>query len=224
MRKQLLRVIILLTWLGFLGVLIYLIYGLKEIRLNRAFIQSYILSYHLWAPAVFLGLSSLRGFTFIPRGVFVAMGGFIFGPVTGFVLSWGGIIISSTLIFWTARYLGGDFAQRYLKKRLPDFDELIEEHGTKIIALCALVPVAPADLVCYGAGLTRMPYRRFIVAISLGEIPLTLIYSILGNELQIAERFGYALGGLIIFAVAVSFIGKRIYRKIELGDKTKARR
>jgi uncharacterized membrane protein YdjX (TVP38/TMEM64 family) len=51
------------------------------------------------------------------------------------------------------------------------------------VALWAFAPVVPTDLICYAAGLVRMPYRRMIAGIIIGELPLVTGYILLGTKL-----------------------------------------
>ena len=52
------------------------------------------------------------------------------------------------------------------------------------VAGWAIFPAVPTDLICYAAGLVRMPYRRMLLGITIGELPLVTAYILLGTKLS----------------------------------------
>jgi uncharacterized membrane protein YdjX (TVP38/TMEM64 family) len=41
----------------------------------------------------------------------------------------------------------------------------------------------PTDAVCYVAGVAKMPLRKILTALLLGELPLVAVYVFLGAEI-----------------------------------------
>ena len=113
----------------------------------------------------------------------------------------GGCRYFSGLLMLVFRYLSGG----YCSGRLPDiqfpafggYDRLLEErypknrllkknmHGNRsfwIIAGWSFFPLVPTDLICYVAGMVRLPFRKVVGPLMVGEIPLVTIYVYLGSE------------------------------------------
>jgi uncharacterized membrane protein YdjX (TVP38/TMEM64 family) len=53
-------------------------------------------------------------------------------------------------------------------------------------------------VVSYGAGLTRMSLRSFVLATLLGSIPMTFVYHSFGSVLKVSTMTGLILGLLIV--------------------------
>lgn len=74
--------------------------------------------------------------------------------------------------------------------------------GLRVIAASAL------DFFSYAAGLTKVPFRTFILATVLADIPISLAFFYFGG---MAMRFGayIALAFMLIFGIAGGIIGAR---------------
>ena len=68
------------------------------------------------------------------------------------------------------------------------------------------MPGISFDVVSYAAGITRMRFRRFLLATVLGIFPQTFVYSYLGHRAPEQVRLflvfsGVVVAGAVIFAV-----------------------
>jgi uncharacterized membrane protein YdjX (TVP38/TMEM64 family) len=52
-----------------------------------------------------------------------------------------------------------------------------------IIAGWAFFPLVPTDAVCYVAGVAKMNYKKMIVPLLIGQLPLATAYIFLGTEI-----------------------------------------
>ena len=95
-----------------------------------------------------------------------------------------GVLISATLLYRFPGYAGYDTK---LAAGYPDELARLRVHLTKpramwCVALWAFVPVTPTDLVCYAAGLVRMPYGRMLSGVIIGKFPLVTAYVLAGRQ------------------------------------------
>jgi len=129
----------------------------------------------------------VRGALLIPSTPFVLAGGALFPNALGAVLlvSMLGIVASATLLYRFPGFAGYDalLAARYPEKLARLQGTLVKPRATWFVALWAFFPGVPTDLICYAAGLVRMPYRRMIAGIIIGELPLVSAYIFLGTRL-----------------------------------------
>jgi uncharacterized membrane protein YdjX (TVP38/TMEM64 family) len=139
-----------------------------------------------WAFAGFVAISAIRGALLIPSTPVVLAGGALFPDATLAVLavSMAGIICSATLLYRFPGFAGYD---KKLAARYPDQLELLQGHLKKpravwIVALWSFFPAVPTDLICYAAGLVRMPFGRMVAGLVLGELPLVTGYILLGEN------------------------------------------
>ncbi|MDP9439101.1 MAG: TVP38/TMEM64 family protein, partial [Actinomycetota bacterium] len=152
------------------------------------------------APAVFVLLLVAQAVLApLPAPALAAAGGYVFGAFWGFVLTWLGALLGGVLCFALSRALGRGFVAR--SARLEGLDRRVEEHGTVIVFVLRLIPVVSFDAISYAAGLTRIPFWRFLLATALGMAPGTFVFVYLGGASPGPGLYA-ALGGLAVLAVA----------------------
>lgn len=133
-----------------------------------------------WVMCAYLLVSLLRGFTLVPSTPFVLAGTMLFpaNPFWVLAISMTGIIFSSSMIYYFSEHLG--FSE-YLEEKHPVkiakiHDQLQKPTGLGFVFLWSFTPFLPTDAVCYVAGILRMNFVKFIVAMALGELVLCAIY------------------------------------------------
>jgi uncharacterized membrane protein YdjX (TVP38/TMEM64 family) len=130
--------------------------------------------------AGFIGISLVRGFFLVPSTPVVLTGGVLFPeslPMV-FAMSVAGIVVSATAIYYLPGAGGFD---HLLERKYPEQIArmktlLVTPHAFWVVAGWSFFPLVPTDAICYAAGLLGMPYRRMIVALLLGEMPLVIAY------------------------------------------------
>lgn len=170
------------TVIGLLLVLIFLFMGCRlGIFGSPEKLRSFLLNFGLWAPAVFVFIQAVQVIVpILPGNIGCVAGVIAFGPGMGFVYNYIGICAGSVIAFLLARKYGRAFVQAVTnEKQFMKYENWLEK-GNKfdwLFGIAIFLPVAPDDLLCYLAGLTKMRLRRFVWIILLGK-PLALwLYS-----------------------------------------------
>lgn len=136
------------------------------------------------------------------------LGGFLFGAVLGFIYSLVGLSLGSSLAFGLSRWLGGRILAKLTRTgRFEKFEALFERNGALVAFLLYLFPGAPKDYLSFLLGLTKMPFKVFVLLVTVGRLPATLMLSLQGaqvyqgNYLTFLILLGITLlvGGLLIF-------------------------
>jgi uncharacterized membrane protein YdjX (TVP38/TMEM64 family) len=194
-----------------ISVFLFLHYsGLHERYLTPDELRGYISSAGTWAPLVFISLYALPIFS---DSVFAILGGILFGPWFGTLYSILGAAFSASFAFFISRYLGRDFVARRLKGGWKLFDEDTEKHGFGFILFLRLVPIFPYEGINYGAGLTKIRYREYLLATLLGIIPAAFAYNFFGDFLiKIIDPFYVIPVYIVLFVIVGPFI-IRYYKK-----------
>lgn len=152
------------------------------------------------APAVFVFLLVLQAVLApLPAPVLAAAGGYLFGTFWGFALTWLGVLVGGALSFAISRLFGRRFVAH--SARLEGLDRYVAEHGAIVIFLLRLVPLISFDATSYAAGLTGIPFRRFLIATALGAAPGTFAFVYLGTASPGPGLYA-VLGGLALLATA----------------------
>ena len=197
-------------------VLVFQFTSLKISDFSPTNIKNFILGFGVMAPVVFIVLYGLRGAVLvIPVGIMSLAGGLAFGKWWGTVYILIGATIGSSLSFFLSRYVGRDFIeQKLLKGRVKKFDEGIEKNGFKVILFMRLVPLFQYDAVNFGAGLSKVRFRDYLLATFIGMAPGGFINAMLGDSIQnpLSWQFFVAIGAFVLL-MAVPTLYKYLKKK-----------
>jgi len=118
----------------------------------------------------------------IPGEVVMMAGGAMFGTLVAGVVGEIAGCIGATLCFFISRKGGRSLVIRIISKKGLDFaDNWFEKYGLWAVFFARLIPLVPVDAVSYGAGLTAMSFKSFIIATIVGMLPRAFFYAYLGE-------------------------------------------
>jgi len=145
-------------------------------------------------------------------------------------VAFAGALMGDTIAYCVGRFAGRKIIDKWgggrllPKKRIERFDAYFDQYGMWAVALGRITPVFRA-FNTFAAGLSRMPFHRFIVAIvavvavwSTGIPALGFAFS---GSLDLAKQY-LGWGGAVVFVVFLALIvttyrrvGKRLESTIE---------
>jgi uncharacterized membrane protein YdjX (TVP38/TMEM64 family) len=172
-------------------------YGIENLRAN-------VKQFGIWAP---IAVGALR-FTSIvipmlPNTAYSALAGVLFGFQVGLLTIWIADFIACMLSFQLSRQYGRDFVRRFIGDRfMGRVESLGKQHlENNFFMTLAFLMTGFFDFVCYGLGLTKVPWRQFL--------PALVISIVIAHTPAVAIGAGVVEKGkgmpLIIGAVLVSF-------------------
>jgi len=106
-------------------------------------------------------------FIFFSKDIFWIEGALVFGPYLSTLLVIIGEIINTFILFHLARYLGRNFVEHHLKKKSETLDDRLANVNFFWLFVIRVVPLIPYRFLDLGAGLTRIHFRRYFVAVLL---------------------------------------------------------
>ena len=120
----------------------------------------------------------------IPGSILVIVGGVLFGPVTGTLISLVAATVASALSFLLARWLGRDLLLKYVghTATFQAIEKGIAHSGVDFLILTRLVPLFPYNIQNYAYGLTAIPFWSFTVISALTTLPGIFIYTSANHE------------------------------------------
>ena len=152
----------------------------------------------VFAPFAYMAVMALVVATPLPSLPLNFAAGAFFGPIPGTLYSVIGATGGALISFTIARILGREFVERFLKGHIhfctPCSDRLL----ARVVFFARLIPVFSFDLISYGAGLTKMSVRNFIIANFLGMLPLTFAYNYAGTALVVGNALSIVLGTVMV--------------------------
>lgn len=179
-------------------------------------IKDFIASFGPLAPVVFILIQSVQVVAApIPGEATGFLGGFLFGVFPGFLYSTIGLTLGSTLAFLLGRWLEIHVVAKIVRpETLDKFDFLIERQGTLVAFLLFLFPGFPKDYLCLILGLSTMPLRVFLVIVTIGRMPGTLLLSLQGAQVYQGNYHVFLIMVALIIALAIPMFlyREKLYR------------
>lgn len=178
-------------------------------------INSFLLSIGIWGPILGCILILLESIIpILPLFVFITINFLVFGNIIGFIISWIFTVLGCLLSFFLFR-----------KKIRNWFDHKIE-HNTQFqkimkminkikmeqLAVIIAVPFTPAFMINIAAGLSKMPTKKFVVALLIGKVFLVLFWGFVGTSLIQSLTHPLALIK-VVFLLIVAYICSKIVGK-----------
>ena len=182
-------------------------------------VRDYLLGFGVWAPVVSAFLMILQSIVApLPAFVITFANGMMFGWVWGALLSWSSAMAGAAICFYIARTLGRPVVEKLVggTRALEVSDMFFERYGERTVLITRILPFVSFDLISYGAGLTAIGFWPFFVATGVGQLPATLVYSYLGQNLTGSIRVLFWVFAVTIsIAVTASIIRPFYMRRLE---------
>ncbi|MFN8006783.1 MAG: TVP38/TMEM64 family protein [Terriglobia bacterium] len=146
-------------------------------------LRSWIESLGVFGPVVFVFLYALAVVAAVPGSALTVTAGVLFGSLLGVVIVSLGSTLGASLAFLISRYFARETVSRWLSRneRFRQLDQLTEQRGAIIVALTRLVPLFPFNLLNYGFGLTRIPFKTYVFWSWLCMLPGTAVF-VMGGD------------------------------------------
>lgn len=142
----------------------------------------------------------------------------IFGIWGGIALSWLGGLLGAVIAFWMARTFARSYLERFIRsEHLETIDAISREKGFQILLIARVFPVTSVDLLSFLAGLSSIPFGRFLLATSLGLLPGVALYTLFAHDLlltrAVTTRLSLSAGGALLVYALYRLHKRRTLRK-----------
>ena len=145
----------------------------------------------------------------IPGQVITATGGYLFGW-WGILWTLIGTAIGGFIVFWLARKFGRPLIEKFFKKSsISKFEFIFNKNATFIIFIIFLLPGLPDDLICFMAGLTKVPIRTLVIILLLGHLPSIIVTNYIGAGLDDANLAPVVIVTIVVVIIFALFIWQK---------------
>jgi len=145
----------------------------------------------------------------IPSNITALAGAMLFGMWPAFLLTAAAIALGSIVVFQLARTLGQSFVDRLVSQKLSErYLEIIRRKRDIFLILVFLFPFFPDDVICILAGLTDIPFPRFLAIVLLTRPWGLLAACALGGSVIRIPLWAMALlgaGGVLVFLLVLKY-------------------
>ena len=116
----------------------------------------------------------------VSKNLLSGVAGALFGLAGGIAISWVASMLSALVGFAIARRLGREAVAELTGPRIDKAEEIMRQQGVAAVIVARLTPVLPFTIVNYGAGVSAVSLRDFLVGTAVGIVPGTVGYAALG--------------------------------------------
>jgi uncharacterized membrane protein YdjX (TVP38/TMEM64 family) len=181
--------------------------------------RAYLLGFGAWAPVISASLMVLLQVFLLPIPTFFVTltNGLLFGWALGAALSWSSSIVGAAVCYWIARSLGRPVVERLTggAKGMEVLDLFFSRYGNRAVLFARLLPFLSFRVVSYGIGLTPVRIVSFLVATGIGQLPATLAYSYMGQNLTGSVKvLFWVLSITLAILVLSAMVGPAFIRRL----------
>ncbi|MCM3718646.1 TVP38/TMEM64 family protein [Fictibacillus phosphorivorans] len=147
----------------------------------------------------------------LPLFLFVAGNAAAYGFWLGFIYSWIGVCLGSSIVFLLVRKYGQKRFLNFLNRYTSTTRMLswMERHGFGMLFLIYCFPFTPSAIVNIVGGLSRIHKKTFFLALALGKLVMIAIVSFIGYDFLDVLKSPLKLG-LIVFGIFVLWLGGKV--------------
>lgn len=179
-------------------------------------VKEWVLAAGVWGPLVFILLK-------ISTIVFAPLSGSPLYPLVGLLFGfWPGVLyveigdfLGYTIAFSLSRKFGKKLVAKFLSEKEEGLMPKIIEHvGTpKGFFHACLTLFAMPELLAYGAGLSRLPYRTFILIITPLSVLASSVLVFFGSLLDVESNSAYLSFGIPFLGALAVLLGGFLFTK-----------
>lgn len=127
-----------------------------------------------YAPILFILTFAIACVLFLPASVFMVSAGLIWGGWPGSIYALAGALFGAFLTFHVSRFIGGDVLSK-LGKAGARLHRSMQGAGFSELLLLRLIPFFPFPVYNYGAGVSGVKERDYLLSTAAGIFPPILV-------------------------------------------------
>jgi len=204
--------------------------GAFQFFMDRERLQGFLKSL---GPLSFIGFIILQALQVIaapvPGEVTGLIGGFLYGPFWGVIISTIGLTLGSWIAFFLSKTFGRPFVDKFVsRKTLDKYDYLLHHKGAFLVFVLFLIPGFPKDILCYILGLGHLSTKEFLVISTVGRFAGTVLLTVGGSYLRHQQYYRFsALLGIAVIVAFIVMVNKdkmeRLFRVWHISSRKKTR-
>lgn len=153
----------------------------------------------------------------LPLFVFITINFLVFGSILGFIISWIFTVLGCLLSYFLFRKKIKNWFDGKIKnkKKFKSIMKKIDTLKLEQLAVIIAVPFTPAFMINIAAGLSKMPTKKFVIALLIGKIFLVLFWGFVGTSLIQSLTHPIALLKVVILLILAFITSKIVSKKFD---------
>lgn len=140
----------------------------------------------------------------ISGAVLAGATGMLLGALEGSLVTVAGLTLGASAAFAIGRGVGGN-ALGVFTGRTERIVAALEQRSFRAMLCLRAAPAMPANVISYGAGMSRVPLATFVAATAIGGAPRGIAYAVLGSN--VGDPSALAVAAPIVVLIAMAIIG-----------------
>lgn len=122
----------------------------------------------------------------LPLALFIALNMIVFGNFVGFIISWIATTIGCSLSFLIFRKGLSNKIYHNIdgKPRTKKLMQIVSNITFSKLVVVMAIPFTPAFSINIGAGLSKIPYKKFLLAVIISKISVVYFWGFIGTTLM----------------------------------------
>ncbi|CAG9622977.1 TVP38/TMEM64 family protein [Sutcliffiella rhizosphaerae] len=158
---------------------------------------------------------------FLPLIVIVMANAAAFGLWLGFLISWSGAVLGAVIVYlFVHKIKGNRWIQSWLKKeKVRRTMSWIERRGFGPLFFMLCFPFSPSFLINVVAGLSKIRFYQFFLALIAGKMVMIFTISYIGYDIISFIRAPIKTALVIAIMFLLWFVGKKIELHLQLTEE-----
>lgn len=153
----------------------------------------------------------------LPLAVFIAINMIAFGNFFGFIISWIGTILGCSLAYSFFRKLRDPILKKLKDdSKIKKFMLTIGNISFSKLVVILSIPFTPAFSINIAAGLSNMPYKKYLLALLISKIFLVYFWGFVGTTLIQSITDITVLIKIVFLIIIAFFLSKIVVKKFNI--------
>ncbi|SFO10779.1 Uncharacterized membrane protein YdjX, TVP38/TMEM64 family, SNARE-associated domain [Proteiniclasticum ruminis] len=192
---------------------------LELVKVNG--VESVLKSYGRFSKAIYFLICFLQPIILpLPEPITITAGNVVFGKFIGFTLGFLGTVLGIVTMFFISRIANTKLKLTIINsKNLAKYNKLVKKNETFILILLFIFPILTDEIICIGAGLSRITFRKFLLTAVFSKFITVGLYSISSGLVKKILELGLIYQLVIVLAIiTVLYVLKRIIHHVKSGN------
>jgi len=151
----------------------------------------------------------------LPLSVFVAVNIFTYGNVIGFIVSYLGTVTGCICAYLLCRKFNNHFEKKYKgNQKVRELKKKLRKTKLPTLVVILAIPFTPAFAFNIAAGLTNYDFKKYLVALFIGKLPMIYFWSFIGASLKESLTDWTILIKIIVMLVITYLVSKVVNKFI----------
>jgi uncharacterized membrane protein YdjX (TVP38/TMEM64 family) len=145
----------------------------------------------------------------VPGHLIMVAGGYLYGFVAAVLITHVSTVIASQVAYWLARRYGRPIVEKLAPAGVVEtWTKRAEQQGVVFFMVAFLLPVFPADVMNFVAGLSGLSFRKFLTVNFIGRLPTSILFTLIGS-------YAFRISpGMLVAALLFTIVAFIVWRKL----------